>query len=149
MRRVSSFCRQGRRGMVVTAIDGHPVEDIYRCEVELKAESRLIPWEVVERRDQYFAELSFCADVLPGVEADILMRRPERAPQTDLAAMLEHCRTQYGNALFTALTAYHGDIFAVWNKIVGKDHNEALLAAGVLPGTTIRPRGMGLALGPV
>jgi phage replication initiation protein len=120
-------------GMVVTAIDGHPVEDIYRCEVELKAESRPIPWEVVERRDQYFAgSYPFCADVLPGVEADILMRRPERAPQTDLAAMLEHCRTQYGNALFTALTAYHGDIFAVWNKIVGKDHNEALLAAGVL-----------------
>lgn len=76
-------------GMVVTAIDGHPVEDIYRCEVELKAESRPIPWEVVERRDQYFAgSYPFCADVLPGVEADILMRRPERAPQTDLAAML-------------------------------------------------------------
>jgi DNA relaxase NicK len=29
-------------GIVVTAIDGHPVEDIYRCEVELKAESRPI-----------------------------------------------------------------------------------------------------------
>jgi DNA relaxase NicK len=42
-------------GTVVTAIDGHPVEDIYRCEVELKAESRPILWEVVERRDQYFA----------------------------------------------------------------------------------------------
>jgi phage replication initiation protein len=117
----------------VIAIDGHPVEDIYRCEVELKAESRPIPWEVIERRDQYFAgSYPFCADVLPGVEADILMRRPERAPQADLAAMLEHCRVQYGNALFTALTAYHGDIFAVWDKIVGKDHNEALLAAGVL-----------------
>jgi DNA relaxase NicK len=118
---------------VCTHIDGHPIEDIYRCEVELKAESRPIPWEVVERRDQYFAgAYPFCADVLPGIEADILMRRPERAPQADLAAMLEHCRVQYGNALFTALTAYHGDIFAVWDKIVGKDHNESLLAAGVL-----------------
>jgi hypothetical protein len=68
------------------------------------------------------------------------MRRPERAPQTDLAAMLEHCRTQYGNALFTALTAYHGDIFAVWNKIVGKDHNEALLLLACCWWTTIRPR---------
>lgn len=117
----------------VIAIDGRPVEDIYRCEVELKAESRPIPWEVVERRDQYFAgAYPFCADVLPGVEADILMRRPERAPQADLAAMLEHCRVQYGNALFTALTAYHGDIGAVWERIVGKQHNEALLAAGVL-----------------
>lgn len=114
-------------------IDGHRVEDIYRCEVELKAEGRPIPWEVVERRDQYFAgSYPFCADVLPGVEADILMRRPERAPQADLAAMLENCRVQYGNALFTALTAYHGDIGAVWDRIVGKQHNEALLAAGVL-----------------
>lgn len=118
---------------ICTHIDGHAVEDIYRCEVELKAESRPIPWEVVERRDQYFAgAYPFCADVLPGVEADILMRRPERAPQTDLAAVLEHCRIQYGNALFTALTAYHGDIGAVWDRIVGTQHNEALLAAGVL-----------------
>lgn len=117
----------------VLAIDGHPVEDIYRCEVEFKAETRPIPWEVVDRRDQYFAgAYPFCADVLPGVEADILMRRPERAPQADLAAVLEHCRVQYGNALFTALTAYHGDMFAVWDRIVGKQHNEALLAAGVL-----------------
>lgn len=114
-------------------IGGKPVEDIYRCEVELKAESRPIPWECIERRDQYFAgSYPFCADVLPGVEADILMRRPDRAPQTDLAAMLEHCRVQYGNALFTALTAHHGDILAVWDKIVGTQHNEALLAAGVL-----------------
>jgi phage replication initiation protein len=114
-------------------IGGKPVEDIYRCEVELKAESRPIPWEVIERRDQYFAgSYPFCAEVLPGVEADILMRRPERAPQTDLAVMLEHCRVQYGNALFTALTAYHGDVFAVWDKIIGKQHNESLLAAGVL-----------------
>lgn len=114
-------------------IDGKSVEDIYRCEVELKAETRPIPWEVIERRDQYFAgSYPFCADVLPGVEADILMRRPDRAPQSDLSAALENCRVQYGTALFTALTAYHGDIFAVWEKIVGKQHNEALLASGVL-----------------
>jgi phage replication initiation protein len=117
----------------VTEVDGKGIEDIYRCEVELKAESRPIPWEVVDRRDQYFAgAYPFCADVLPGVQADILMRRPERAPQTDLAAALEHCRTQYGPTLFTALMAYHGDIGAVWEKIVGKDHNTALLEAGVL-----------------
>ena len=114
-------------------IDGYPVEDIYRCEVEFKAESRPIPWEVVERRDQYFAgAYPFCADVLPGIEADILQRRPERAPQTDLAVVLENVRIQYGPALFTALIAHQGDISAVWDKIVGKHHNEALVAAGVL-----------------
>lgn len=119
--------------MNVTHIDGHPVEGIYRCEVELKAENRPIPWEVVERRDQYFAgSYPFCADVLPGVEADILMRRPERAPQTELLAALENCRVQYGQTLYTALRAYGGDLTAVWDRIIGDRHNEALLAAGVL-----------------
>lgn len=114
-------------------IDGFAVEGIYRCEVELKAENRPIPWEVVERRDQYFAgAYPFCADVLPGVQADILMRRPDRAPQTELAAALENCRIQYGQALYTALAAYGGDIFAVWDKVVGISHSQALLDAGVL-----------------
>jgi DNA relaxase NicK len=117
----------------VISIGGKPVEDIYRCEVELKAESRPIPWECIERPDQYFAgSYPFCADVLPGVEADILMRRPDRAPQTELAAVLEHCRVQYGTALFTALTVHGGDYMAVFGKVVGDRHNEALLAAGVL-----------------
>lgn len=123
----------GDMGRNCTEIDGHPVEGIYRCEVELKAENRPIPWEVVERRDQYFAgSYPFCADVLPGVEADILMRRPERAPQTELAAALENCRIQYGATLRTALECYGGDIGAVWERICGKEHNQALLAAGVL-----------------
>jgi phage replication initiation protein len=121
------------RGMLVTAIDGHPVEDIYRCELELKAENTTIGWDVIERRDQYFAgAYPFCADVLPGVEADILMRRKERAPQMDLAIALENCRIQFGPTLFTALLAYHGDMTAVWDKVVGDHHADALLQAGVL-----------------
>lgn len=120
-------------GFIVTNIDGYPVEGIYRCEVELKAENRPIPWEVVERRDQYFAgAYPFCADVLPGVEADILQRRPDRAAQRDLAIALENCRIQYGNTIYTALQAYGGDMTAVWDKIIGKQHNDALLASGVL-----------------
>jgi hypothetical protein len=60
------------------------------------------------------------------------MRRPERAPQTDLAAVLAHCKTQYGAALFTAMHAHHGDITAVWDQVVGDHHSQALLDAGVL-----------------
>lgn len=117
----------------VTHIDGFKVEDIYRCEVELKASSTDIPWEVVQRRDQYFAgSYPFCADILPGVEADILQRRPDREPQTDLAAALENCRVQFGPTLFTAMMAYQGDITAVWDKIIGDHHSQALLEAGVL-----------------
>lgn len=114
-------------------IDGFPAGGVYRCEVELKATNRPIPWEVVERRDQYFAgAYPFCADVLPNVEADILQRRPERAPQTELAIALENCKRQFGPTLFTAMVAYGGDMTAVWDKVIGKEHNRALLEAGVL-----------------
>lgn len=117
----------------VTHIEGSPIEDIYRCEVELKAVNTEIPWAVIERRDQYFAgAYPFCADVLPNVEADILKRRPERESQVSLSAALENARVQFGPTLFTALHAYHGDITAVWQKIIGSNHNQALLEAGVL-----------------
>ena len=117
----------------VTHIEGSRVEDIYRSEVELKAVSSDIPWDVVERRDKYFAgAYPFCADVLPGIEPDILKRRPEREAQTSLSAALENCRVQFGPTLFTALHAYHGDMTTVWQKIMGEHHNQALLEAGVL-----------------
>lgn len=117
----------------ITHIEGSAVEDIYRCEVEFKAVNREIPWEVIERRDQYFAgAYPFCAEVLPGIEADILKRRPEREAQVSLAAALENCFIQYGPTLFTALHAYHGDITAVWEKIVGKYHSQPLIESGVL-----------------
>ncbi len=126
----------GKMGPVpgeVTHIDGFAVDDIYRCELELKAENRPIPWEVIGRRDQYFAgAYPFCAEVLPGIEPDILQRRPERAVQRDLQAALANIRTQYGKTIFTALMAYHGDVFEVWNRIVGTEHNQALVEAGVL-----------------
>ncbi len=125
-------CHQDLNKHSIT-IDGFPLKDIYRCEIELKAVNRSIPWEVVDRRDQYFAgAYPFCADVLPGVEADILMRRPERAPQMQLRVALDNLRHQFGPTLYTALHAYGGDITAVWDQIIGKEHNSALLEAGVL-----------------
>jgi DNA relaxase NicK len=117
----------------VTHIEGSRVEDIYRCEVELKAVTKDIPWDVVARRDQYFSgSYPFCSDILPNVEGDFLMRRPEREAQTDLAAALENCRIQYGPTIYTALRAYGGDITGVWEKIIGDHHNQALIEAGVL-----------------
>jgi DNA relaxase NicK len=113
--------------------DNKRVEDIYRCELELKASNADIPWDVIERRDQYFAgAYPFCADVLPGVEADILMRRPERAVQASLAAALQNCLIQYGPTLYTAMHAYGGDISAVWEKVCSDHHSQPLLEAGVL-----------------
>lgn len=123
----------GRLPSLVTHIEGSKVEDIYRCEVELKAVNRDIPWEVIERRDQYFAgSYPFCSEVLPGVEVDILKRRPERESQASLAAALENARVQFGPTFFTALRAYHGDMTAVWDKIIGDHHSQPLIEAGVL-----------------
>jgi DNA relaxase NicK len=125
--------KMGRLPGTLTHIDGHRVEDIYRCELELKAGGSDLAWDMIERRDQYFAgAYPFCGRVLPGVEADILMRRKERAPQTDLAVALENARIQFGPIFFTALHAYHGDMTAVWDKVIGDHHSEALLQAGVL-----------------
>lgn len=118
---------------LLTHIDGHKIEDIYRCEIELKAGGTDLAWDLIERRDQYFAgAYPFCADVLPGIEADILMRRKERAPQSDLAVALENCRIQFGPTLYTALAAYEGDITAIWDKIIGNHHCIPLVEAGVL-----------------
>jgi DNA relaxase NicK len=120
-------------GNKITHIDGHPIEGIYRCEIELKAVNSDIPWDVITRRDQYFAgSYPFFSDLLPGVNGDTLIRRPEREAQSDLALALENARIQYGSTLYTALMAYGGDICAVWEKIVGHQHNQQLIEAGVL-----------------
>lgn len=117
----------------ITAVDGFPPGDIYRCEVEFKAATKDIPWELIERHDEYFAgAYPFCADILPGITPDVLQRRPERTAQTSLALALENCRIQFGPTLYTALTAYGGDIHAIWDKVVGRTHNQALLESGVL-----------------
>lgn len=116
-----------------THIDGSPVGDIYRCELELKAEGTDLPWDTVHSRDQYFAgAYPFCARILPGIEPDILQRRPERAPQRELQAVLANIRHQYGDAIFTAAACYHGDIMRVWDQIAGDKHHKGLLEAGVL-----------------
>lgn len=127
------FEMNAKAGGNLTHIDGHRIEDIYRTEIELKASNTLLPWSLIERRDEYFAgSYPFCAELLPGVDADVLQRRPEREPQTDLAVALENIRIQYGPTIFTALHAYRGDMTTVWDKIIGKDHNPNLLEAGVL-----------------
>ena len=122
-----------KAGGNLTHIDGHPIEDIYRTELELKASATDLPWSLIERRDEYFAgAYPFCAELLPGVDADVLQRRPDREPQTDLAAALANIKTQYGATLFTALHAYGGDMTTVWDKIIGTEHSKPLLEAGVL-----------------
>ena len=118
---------------ITTHIEGFPIDDIYRCEVEFKAVETDIPWDVIRTRDEHFAgAYPFCASVLPNVSPATLQRRPEKDIQADLAFALENCRTQYGPTLFTALMAYGGDMTAVWDKIIGDHHSQPLIDAGVL-----------------
>jgi phage replication initiation protein len=116
-----------------THLDGFPVEDIYRVELELKAKTCALPADLVDRRDQYFAgSYPYMQTLLADVEPEILVMQRERGPQLDLARVLTTLQGQYGNTLFTALTAYRGDIGAVWSKICGHKHNQELVRAGVL-----------------
>lgn len=109
------------------------LRDWWRDEVEFKPVENPLPLDIVEQRDEYFAgAYPYLAKVLPAAEPHPLITRRERMPQLELAKLLETVRVQYGNSLFTALHAYHGDIGAVWSKVVGRKHNQALLEAGVL-----------------
>ena len=113
--------------------DGKRIEDIYRVELELKPDRCVIPWETIDQRDQYFAgAYQFNAELLPEVEPDILRRDPRKAPQRELQALLGVIRQQYGKSLYTACAAFQGDIGAVWDQIVGNEHNPRLVEAGVL-----------------
>ena len=124
----------GRRADGWMSIEGHRVEDIYRCEVEFKADDHTgISWDTIKRRDAYFAgAYPFCADVLPGVDGSRLVRNPDLDIQAALETSLANTRIQSGRILFTALAAYGGDYMAVWDKVVGTAHCPSLLEAGVL-----------------
>jgi len=116
----------------IRELDGVPVEDIYRLELELKAKDGPLPTDLIDNRDQYFAGAYPYLQTVIDVKPEVFVQRREKGPQNDLAAMLANIRQQYGSTLFTALMAHGGDIGAVWEKIVGHKHNADLLATGVL-----------------
>lgn len=116
----------------LTHIDGIPVEDIYRVELEMKAVSGALPEDLIEKRDSYYAGaypyLQSLVDAAPVRHSATRVK----GPQMDLQAALAHIRLQYGPTLYTALVAYQGDVGKLLEKIVGTKHHEGLLAKGVL-----------------
>lgn len=116
----------------ITHIDGHPIEDIYRLELELKPKVSPLPVDLILRRDEYFSGAYPYLQNVIDIEPEVWHQKRERGPQMDLEASLSQIKHQYGSTLFTALAAHHGDIGAVWEKIVGSKHNENLLEKGVL-----------------
>lgn len=119
------------RGMI-QKLEGVPVEDIYRVELEVKAKDGPLPFDLIDRRDQYFAGAYPYLQTIVDVKPEIFVQSREKGPQNDLAGMLAQIRHQYGSTIFTAVMAHNGDIGAVMEKIMGNKHNANLLAAGVL-----------------
>lgn len=104
----------------------------FRSELELKAKKRPLPWDIVDRRDHYYAgAYPYFAEHLPNAEP-LAIVTSQRQGALALEEVLANIRRQYGSALFTALMAYEGDIGAVFAKIVGDKHNERLVQAGAL-----------------
>lgn len=119
-------------GLHITHVDGVPILDIYRVELEWKAKDSALPIDAVLRRDEYFAgAYPFTASLIEAAP-QVFVQRRERGPQRDLELALMHIQHQYGKTLFTAMTAYSGDVSAVWSKIVGSQHSDSLLSNGVL-----------------
>jgi len=120
------------RHLNIQSINGVKVADWYRLELELKAKNQQLPEDLIENRDQFFAGAYPYLQSVLAVEPEVLKLSRDKQPQRRLASMLEVMRSQYGNTLFTAMVAYHGDVGAVWEKIVGTKHNQKLLEEGVL-----------------
>lgn len=117
----------------ITHINGAPVADMYRCELEVKAKSGTLPGDLIDNRDQYFAgAYPYLQHVLHDVEPEVLKIDRRLAAKCQLDRRLATIREMFGTSLYTALVVNQGDIGAVWERIVGKQHNEDLIRAGAL-----------------
>lgn len=120
----------------VTHINRNRVEEIYRVELELKAENKLIGWSAINLRDQVFAgAYPFCADLLPGVEHVRLVALPDLKPVMTLEAAMDNCRRAYGGIIRAAVQAHGGGAEAeqkVFERIAASTPSRALIEAGVL-----------------
>lgn len=119
-------------GVELTEINGFPIDDLYRLELELKAKHQELPVDLIANRDQYFAGAYPYLQTVLDVEPEIFKMSREESPRRSLDSMLGIICHQYGDTLFTALLAHCGDVGSVWEKIVGSKHNENLLSDGVL-----------------
>jgi phage replication initiation protein len=117
----------------VTHIDGHLVAEIYRVELELKAETKHIPWTALQGRDEVFAgAYPFCAELLPGAAHVKLQTLPDFGPRVALESAIDNCRRSYGAIIRAALLAHGGDGRKVLERLASETPSRALIEAGVL-----------------
>lgn len=113
-------------------IDGVPVEDIFRCEVEFKPVSKPLPDDIISNRDMYFSgAYPFLAELISANPKTISIS-PDFESTICLESLLSQIKHQYGNTLYTALVCLDGDVSGLLSKIMGNNHNKKLLDAGVL-----------------
>lgn len=116
----------------IKELDGVPVENIYRLELELKPKTCPLPVDLIENRDQYFAgAYPFLKRLIDAKPIAMTIKR-EVEPQLNLEVALGNVMKQYGSTLFTALMAYQGDTKKLLSKIMNGSHNDKLLSSGVL-----------------
>lgn len=118
----------------IVSIDGVPVKDIFRCEVEYKPDPITCPIDLLINSDAYFAGAYPYFSTLVQAKPELFCLTPLRTAQLLMDEALAQVRHQYGNTLFTALMTHYGDMTAVWDKIVGDRHCAALVERGVLVG---------------
>ncbi len=107
---------------------------IYRVEVEFKDEDRrVVPWEAIGKRDEYFAgAYPFCASLLPGVQETRIHALPEVGAKLALASAADHCRRSYGKTIRALYMAYGNNAKRVLDVLMSDKPAEQLIAAGVL-----------------
>lgn len=113
-------------------IDDAPAADIFRVEVEFKPAPELFPSDILMNRDTYFAGAYPYLASLVQSDSQPFRLTAERKASATMDQALAQVRRQYGDVLYTALMLHHGDMTAVWDKIIGKKHSQTLIEAGVL-----------------
>lgn len=117
----------------VLTIEGHQVENIYRVELELKDVDKLIPWEVIDGRDDVFSSAyPFCAELLPSMNVWRMPSLPDFKEKATLDCALNNCRTAYGGTLRAALMAFNGDRDRLLDAVLAEQPSSALVEAGIL-----------------
>jgi phage replication initiation protein len=115
----------------ITHIDRCPIADIYRLELELKAKTGPLPKDIISKRDNYFSGAYPYLKTVIDCEPFQFPRCPTKDLEAELMSALANIKKQYGPTLFTALTLMQGDVGKVWDLVVGTEHSEKLIAAGV------------------
>lgn len=111
-RQNGKLCRVYEKGKQL----GDPQSPWCRVEVELRAQSRVIPHDVLVRESDYLAGTFPCLAYLSARQDKV--RTLKKSAEISYARMIDGLRTQYGPALHVMLLVEGGDPFAVLEQAI-------------------------------